>query len=89
MGYTVLAIQPNRLAIQTLLQLPAPICKLANTPFMADTTQIAARSGVDLVAYFHLKEHANASKILAALHHHTAFRLSFALAFALSAFMSF
>ncbi|EGS20417.1 uncharacterized protein CTHT_0022470 [Thermochaetoides thermophila DSM 1495] len=50
---------------------------------------VAARNGIDLVAYFKLKEHFRGSRILAALNQHTAFKLSFALAFVLSAFMSF
>ncbi|KAL1839948.1 hypothetical protein VTJ49DRAFT_992 [Mycothermus thermophilus] len=51
--------------------------------------QVAAKSGIDLVAYLKLKERASVSRILAALNRHAAFKLSFGLAFALSAFMSF
>jgi hypothetical protein len=51
--------------------------------------QIAARNGIDLVSYLRLKDRAKSSRILAALNRHMAFKLSFALAFALSAFMSF
>lgn len=51
--------------------------------------QIAARNGIDLVSTLKLKERASSSRILAALNQHTAFKLSFAVAFALSAFMSF
>ncbi|AEO58129.1 hypothetical protein MYCTH_2305259 [Thermothelomyces thermophilus ATCC 42464] len=51
--------------------------------------QVAARNGIDLVATLKLKERASTSRILAMLNQHTAFKLSFAVAFALSAFMSF
>jgi hypothetical protein len=51
--------------------------------------QVAARNGIDLVSNLKLKERMRSSRILAALNQHTAFKLSFALAFALSAFMSF
>ncbi|KAK4238592.1 hypothetical protein C8A03DRAFT_33407 [Achaetomium macrosporum] len=51
--------------------------------------QVAARNGIDLVAYLRLKDRAKSSRILAALNRHMAFKLSFAVAFALSAFMSF
>ncbi|KAK4039927.1 hypothetical protein C8A01DRAFT_36060 [Parachaetomium inaequale] len=51
--------------------------------------QVAARNGIDLVSTLKLKERANTSRVLAMLNQHTAFKLSFALAFALSAFMSF
>ncbi|KAL2200881.1 hypothetical protein P885DRAFT_73229 [Corynascus similis CBS 632.67] len=51
--------------------------------------QVAARNGIDLVSTLKLKERANTSRILAMLNQHTAFKLSFAIAFALSAFMSF
>ncbi|KAK4155196.1 hypothetical protein C8A00DRAFT_42161 [Chaetomidium leptoderma] len=51
--------------------------------------QVAARNGLDLVSTLKLKERANTSRILAALNQHTAFKFSFAIAFALSAFMSF
>ncbi|KAL2164052.1 hypothetical protein VTH06DRAFT_3266 [Thermothelomyces fergusii] len=51
--------------------------------------QVAARSGIDLVATLRLKERASTSRILAMLNQHAAFKLSFALAFAISAFMSF
>ncbi|KAL2270456.1 hypothetical protein VTJ83DRAFT_2640 [Remersonia thermophila] len=50
--------------------------------------QVAAKSGIDLVAYLKLKERANLSRILATLNRHAAFKLSFGLAFAMSAFMS-
>ncbi|KXX78653.1 hypothetical protein MMYC01_202578 [Madurella mycetomatis] len=51
--------------------------------------QVAARNGIDLVSHFKLKERVHSSRILAMLNQHTAFKLSFAIAFALSAFMSF
>ncbi|KAK3295487.1 uncharacterized protein B0H64DRAFT_441883 [Chaetomium fimeti] len=51
--------------------------------------QVAARNGLDLVSTLKLKERASTSRILALLNQHTAFKLSFAIAFALSAFMSF
>ncbi|KAK4106169.1 hypothetical protein N658DRAFT_519777 [Parathielavia hyrcaniae] len=51
--------------------------------------QVAARNGMDLVSYFKLKERASTSRILALLNRHTAFKLAFAISFALSAFMSF
>lgn len=51
--------------------------------------QVAARNGIDLVSYLKLKDRAKASRILAALNQHTAFKLSFTIAFGLSAFMSF
>ncbi|KAK4135492.1 hypothetical protein BT67DRAFT_354922, partial [Trichocladium antarcticum] len=51
--------------------------------------QVAARNGIDLVSNLQLKERMRSSRVLAALNQHTAFKLSFALAFALSAFMSF
>ncbi|KAK3302552.1 uncharacterized protein B0T15DRAFT_309473 [Chaetomium strumarium] len=51
--------------------------------------QIAARNGIDLIGYLRLKDRAKSSPVLAALNRHMAFKLSFALAFALSAFMSF
>ncbi|KAJ4304018.1 hypothetical protein N0V88_001623 [Collariella sp. IMI 366227] len=51
--------------------------------------QVAARNGIDLVSYLRLKERANSSRIIAALNQHTAFKLCFAITFALSAFMSF
>ncbi|AEO69007.1 uncharacterized protein THITE_2090520 [Thermothielavioides terrestris NRRL 8126] len=51
--------------------------------------QAAARNGIDLVAYLKLKDRVKSSRVLAALNQHAAFKLSFALAFSLSAFMSF
>lgn len=54
-----------------------------------DRLQVAARNGIDLVAILKLKERASTSRILAMLDQHTAFKLSFSVAFALSAFMSF
>ncbi|KAK4176081.1 hypothetical protein QBC36DRAFT_188350 [Triangularia setosa] len=53
------------------------------------TIQVASRSGLDLVKYLRLRERFQGSRVLAALNQHTAFKLSFAVAFALSAFMSF
>lgn len=53
------------------------------------TIQVASRSGLDLVKYLRLRERFQGSRILAALNQHTAFKLSFAIAFAMSAFMSF
>ncbi|EAQ91438.1 predicted protein [Chaetomium globosum CBS 148.51] len=43
----------------------------------------------DIVSYLKLKERASTSRIVALLNQHTAFKFSFAIAFALSAFMSF
>ncbi|KAK4143876.1 uncharacterized protein C8A04DRAFT_28447 [Dichotomopilus funicola] len=51
--------------------------------------QVAARNGMNLISMFKLKERANTSRILALLNRHTAFKLAFAVAFSLSAFMSF
>ncbi|KAH6636080.1 hypothetical protein F5144DRAFT_600850 [Chaetomium tenue] len=51
--------------------------------------QVAARNGIDIVSYLKLKERASTSRIVALLNQHTAFKFSFAIAFALSAFMSF
>jgi hypothetical protein len=51
--------------------------------------QVAQRNGIDLISHFKLKQRLQSSRILAALNRHTAFRLSFAVAFTLSAFMSF
>jgi hypothetical protein len=51
--------------------------------------QVAARNGIDIVSYLKLKERASTSRIIALLNQHTAFKFSFAIAFALSAFMSF
>jgi len=42
-----------------------------------------------VVEQFGLKQRVKSSRILAALNHHAAFKLSFGVAFALSAFMSF
>ncbi|KAK0673921.1 hypothetical protein QBC41DRAFT_104505 [Cercophora samala] len=53
------------------------------------TIQVASRSGLDLVKYLKLRERFQGSRVLAALNQHTAFKLSFAIAFAMSAFMSF
>jgi hypothetical protein len=50
---------------------------------------VAARNGIDLVSYLKLKERASTSRIVAILNRHTAFKLAFAIAFSLSAFMSF
>lgn len=51
--------------------------------------QVASRYGIDVVEQFGLKQRVKSSRILAALNHHAAFKLSFGVAFALSAFMSF
>ncbi|KAK4198150.1 hypothetical protein QBC40DRAFT_179360 [Triangularia verruculosa] len=51
--------------------------------------QVASRSGLDLVKYLRLRERFQGSRILAVLNQHTAFKISFAIAFAMSAFMSF
>ncbi|KAK0748574.1 hypothetical protein B0T21DRAFT_407078 [Apiosordaria backusii] len=53
------------------------------------TLQVASRSGLDLIKYLRLRERFQGSRILAALNQHTAFKISFAVAFAMSAFMSF
>lgn len=64
--------------------------KLADTyPFSLHLNQIAARNGIDLVSSLQLKQRLRSSRVLAMLNQHAAFKLSFALAFALSAFMSF
>ncbi|EAA27999.3 hypothetical protein GE21DRAFT_4393 [Neurospora crassa] len=51
--------------------------------------QVASRYGIDLVGMLHLRDKVNSSKILKALQHKMAFKLAFAITFALSAFMSF
>lgn len=87
--------KPNPSAIQNILlgepNIPTFEGLSADQYFLPPprTFQIAARNGIDLVSYLKLKERANTSRILAALNRHAAFKLSFAIAFALSAFMSF
>ncbi|CAK7197920.1 hypothetical protein SEUCBS139899_000570 [Sporothrix eucalyptigena] len=50
---------------------------------------LAARAGIDLVRYFHLKEKFNKNRLLKFLSSHTYFKLAFGVTFALSAFMAF
>jgi hypothetical protein len=52
-------------------------------------SQVASRYGIDLVKYLRLKEKVRSSKILTALSENTAYKLSFGITFALSAFMQF
>lgn len=51
--------------------------------------QVASRYGINLVDQLHLRQRVQSSRILTALSRVTVFKLSFAVAFALSAFMSF
>ncbi|KAI1384482.1 uncharacterized protein F4822DRAFT_365122 [Hypoxylon trugodes] len=51
--------------------------------------QVAARYGIDLVQQLKLKQRVGNSRILAALETNPAFKLSFGLFFAMSAFMQF
>jgi len=55
----------------------------------ANSIQVAARSGIDLVRYFKLKEKVQSSRILSSLQENTTFKLCFGLTFAMSAFMRF
>ncbi|CAK7227338.1 hypothetical protein SCUCBS95973_006509 [Sporothrix curviconia] len=50
---------------------------------------LAARAGIDLVKYLHLKERFEKSRVLSFLASNTIFKLAFGITFALSAFMSF
>ncbi|CAK7212375.1 hypothetical protein SBRCBS47491_001442 [Sporothrix bragantina] len=50
---------------------------------------LAARAGIDLVKYLHLKERFEKSRVLSFLASNTVFKLAFGITFALSAFMSF
>ncbi|KAI0166393.1 hypothetical protein GGR57DRAFT_24571 [Xylariaceae sp. FL1272] len=51
--------------------------------------QVAARYGIDIVDQLRLKQRLGKSRVLAALEKDPAFKLSFGIAFALSAFMEF
>ncbi|KAK4190428.1 hypothetical protein QBC35DRAFT_449399 [Podospora australis] len=51
--------------------------------------QVASRYGINLVDQLHLRQRVQSSRILSALNRVTVFKISFAIAFALSAFMSF
>lgn len=53
------------------------------------TKQIAKRYGIDIVKTLKLRQYMESSRIIGALRNKTAFKLSFGLTFALSAFMSF
>ncbi|CAK7263691.1 hypothetical protein SEPCBS119000_000611 [Sporothrix epigloea] len=50
---------------------------------------LAARAGIDLVKYLHLKERLEKTRVLSFLASNTIFKLAFGTTFALSAFMSF
>ena len=50
---------------------------------------VAARMGIDLVKYLHLKERFEKSRVLSFLAANTIFKLAFGITFGLSAFMSF
>ncbi|KAK3313450.1 hypothetical protein B0H66DRAFT_594342 [Apodospora peruviana] len=52
-------------------------------------SQVAKRYGIDIVRTLRVRKYLESSRILAALQNKTAFKLSFGLTFALSAFMSF
>ncbi|KAI1454960.1 hypothetical protein F4805DRAFT_294928 [Annulohypoxylon moriforme] len=52
-------------------------------------TQVAARYGLDIVEQLRLKQRVGNSRVLAALEKDPAFKLSFGLFFAMSAFMQF
>jgi hypothetical protein len=54
-----------------------------------DTSQVAARYGIDLVGQFKLRKRVESSQILSALRYNPAFKIAFGVTFALSAFMSF
>jgi len=54
-----------------------------------DTSQVAARYGIDLVGQFKLRKRVESSRILSALRYNPAFKIAFGVTFALSAFMSF
>ncbi|KAI0431510.1 hypothetical protein F5Y09DRAFT_193691 [Xylaria sp. FL1042] len=51
--------------------------------------QVAARYGIDIIDHLRLKKRLGKSRVLAALERDPAFKLSFGLFFALSAFMQF
>jgi hypothetical protein len=79
---------PNRYS-KICAPLPRLTSPTQNPNWSLTTPQVAARNGIDLVRYLKLKERASTSRILAMLNQHTAFKLAFAISFALSAFMSF
>jgi hypothetical protein len=55
----------------------------------SDDTQVAARYGVNLVSQLRVRQRLEESRILAALRKDPAFKISFGLFFAMSAFMKF